>query len=82
MVRLTRLHISTTSIVLILLYVIAGNYTSKKTFCGIKTGGLCAGLAPCTGSVGQGHSGVVKWKLQDTRWGQGQHQGAGHPLWK
>lgn len=33
-------------------------------------------------SVGQGHSGAVKWKLQDAFWGQGQLQGAGHPSWQ
>lgn len=48
MVRLTRLLVSSSSLVLILLCAGAGKYTSK-TFCGIKTGGLCAGLAPCTG---------------------------------
>lgn len=30
MVRLTRLHVSTTSVVLILLHAGTGNYTSKK----------------------------------------------------
>lgn len=33
-------------------------------------------------SVGQGHSSEVKGKLWDACWGQGQHQGAGHPSWQ
>lgn len=33
-------------------------------------------------SVGHGCSSMVKWKLQDVHWGQGQHQGTGHPSWQ